>query len=91
MSRHHRFSGTAKGPEWERLRLQVFDRDAHRCRECGRAGRLEAHHVVELAHGGTNDMSNLKTLCRTCHILIHAPVRSEAERAWQVLLHMEQR
>ena len=39
--------------------------------KCGRAGRLEVHHVLELAHGGTNDMNNLNTLCRACHIDTH--------------------
>ena len=61
MSRHHRFSGQAKGPEWERLRGQAKDRDGWRCQKCGRAGKLEVHHVIELAHGGTNDMNNLHT------------------------------
>ena len=87
MSRYHRYGGTAKGPAWERLRGQVFDRDGHRCQECGRAGRLEAHHVVELANGGTNDMNNLKTLCRACHIDTHRPKRSEQARAWEALLY----
>ena len=87
MSRHHRFSGMAKGPAWDRQRRQAFDRDGRRCQTCGRPGRLEAHHVVALDHGGTNDMFNLKTLCRACHIKIHGRVRSEAELAWAVLLH----
>ena len=71
MSRHHRYSGMAKGAAWERVRRQALDRDGHRCQKCGRAGRLEVHHVLELAHGGTNDMNNLNTLCRACHIDTH--------------------
>ena len=61
MSRHHR---ETHNREWERIRQHVFDRDGHRCQDCRKAGRLEAHHMLELAHGGTNDLSNLKTLCR---------------------------
>ena len=34
---------------WFRLRRFVFDRDGWRCRQCGKAGRLEAHHVVPVA------------------------------------------
>ena len=52
MSRHHRYSGIAKGPEWERCRRMAKERDGWRCQKCGRAGRLEVHHVIELAHGG---------------------------------------
>lgn len=71
MSRHHRYSGKATGAVWEARRQQALDRDGHRCQKCGRAGRLEVHHVVELAHGGTNDMNNLGTRCRACHIAEH--------------------
>ena len=59
MSRLHR---QTHNREWERLRLQVFERDGHRCADCRRAGRLEAHHMLELHRGGTNDLGNLKTL-----------------------------
>ena len=68
MSRHHRKTSTR---EWERIRGKVFARDGRRCRKCKKAGRLEAHHVVQLAQGGTNDMGNLMTLCRDCHMRHH--------------------
>ena len=76
MSRHHR---ETHNREWERIRQEVFDRDGHRCQDCRKAGRLEAHHVLELAHGGTNDLSNLKTLCRACHIFVH---RRKEDPGW---------
>ena len=82
MSRHHKGSGMAKGPAWERLRRQAFDRDGRRCQQCGRAGRLEAHHVVELGHGGTNDQNNLLTLCRACHIDGHRRERPKGGDEW---------
>jgi len=31
----------------------------------------EIHHIVPLAAGGTNDESNLMSLCRSCHAKIH--------------------
>ena len=53
----------------------MFERDGYRCQAtgCGKAGRLEAHHVVHLAKGGSNDPANVQTLCRDCHIAIHKP------------------
>ena len=33
---------------------------------------LEVHHVVPRANGGTNDLSNLLTLCPDCHEDVHA-------------------
>ena len=76
MSRHH---AATSNRVWEGIRRRVFARDGHRCRDCGKAGRLEAHHVVELQHGGTNAIVNLRTLCRPCHIELHRPEKSE----WQ--------
>ena len=86
MSRHHRERGEAKGPAWERQRRAVFDRDRWRCQVCGRPGKLEAHHVVEIAHGGTNDQGNLRTLCRACHIEHHRPEESLTSGEWQSLM-----
>ena len=39
--------------QWETTRRAVFERDGYRCQAtgCGKAGRLEAHHVVHLASG----------------------------------------
>jgi hypothetical protein len=41
--------------------------------------RLVVHHIVRPQHGGTDETSNLVTLCRSCHGLAHAkrdrPVR----------------
>ena len=31
----------------------------------------EVHHIIPLAEGGTNDESNLMSLCRSCHEKIH--------------------
>lgn len=53
---------------WRVLAWQCKDRDAWRCRDCGGAGKLEAHHIIPVERGGAMwDLSNLITLCRTCH------------------------
>lgn len=54
---------------WAVVRRRVLERDGHRCKACGRAGRLEVDHIVPLAGGGKPyDMRNLQALCRGCHI-----------------------
>ena len=83
MSRHHK---ATPAREWEGIRQKAFAEQGRRCGKCGKAGALEVHHVKELAHGGTNDPSNLQVLCRDCHIAAHRPVMGEQELAWQVLL-----
>jgi 5-methylcytosine-specific restriction endonuclease McrA len=55
---------------WLELRERVLKRDNYRCRECFRerpSVQLQVHHKVEKRKGGTDEMSNLETLCTGCH------------------------
>jgi len=52
---------TAK--EWRRL-CRFYD---NRCLACGLKKKLEVDHVVPLTKGGSNDLSNLQPLCRSCN------------------------
>lgn len=54
--------------KWPWLRMHVFDRDGWQCVQCGRRGRLECDHKIPREAGGSDDMDNLQTLCRRCHI-----------------------
>ena len=57
---------------WTMLARAIKDRDGWRCTMCGRAARLEVHHVVSPLHGGGMwDEDNLRTLCLTCHLELH--------------------
>lgn len=61
---------TGRQPIPRKLRHQVFQRDGYRCRECGATNkqtRLHVDHIVPVAKGGTNDLSNLQTLCEACN------------------------
>lgn len=59
------------------LRVRGYDRDAimdyykkdgvAMCMKCQSTSRLEVDHVVPLSWGGTNDISNLQVLCRSCN------------------------
>lgn len=54
--------------DWLSLRQQVFQRDKFRCQYCGRSGgKLECDHVVPIARGGSNALSNLVTACKDCN------------------------
>lgn len=56
---------------WEamarRIRPLIFARDGHACVLCGSIYKLEVDHLVPLALEGTNDLSNLRTLCKPCN------------------------
>ena len=53
--------------QWSRLRRRILERDRWRCSRCSRAGRLEVDHRQPVSRGGSNDPSNLQTLCVRCH------------------------
>lgn len=52
------------------LRYQVLRRDNFACRYCGQMApdvKLVVDHVVPVAHGGSDDPSNLTTACEACN------------------------
>ena len=52
---------------------KILRRDGKRCQACGTSARpiLAAHHVVPVALGGRDRLSNLTTLCANCHRIVH--------------------
>jgi 5-methylcytosine-specific restriction endonuclease McrA len=58
------------------LRYLILERDDFRCKFCGLGGKesdiiLEVHHVIWRFNGGSDDPTNLMTVCPNCHDLIH--------------------
>ncbi|MGK7920714.1 MAG: HNH endonuclease [Trichodesmium sp.] len=52
------------------VRKYVFERDHYNCQSCGKTAtetELTIDHIIPLARGGSNDISNLQTLCRNCN------------------------
>lgn len=94
---HDRYSAAVlRSKRWPALRLQAKRRDGFHCRECGAAGDLEVDHIKpvrthpELAF----DLSNLQTLCVSCHsrktrIECGFPELSPGRREWRDLLKQE--
>lgn len=66
-SRHARGYGTT----WDKLRAAVLKRDLHLCQHCLKQGRgktgTHVDHIKPKAKGGTDALSNLQVLCRSCH------------------------
>lgn len=60
--------------EWEDVRQNAFSHYGRFCSNCNHRGTLEnplnIHHILSPILGGTNDISNLKVLCRNCHQLV---------------------
>ena len=52
------------------VRDYVFQRDRYHCQSCGisqKETKLQIDHIIPLALGGSNDLSNLQTLCGPCN------------------------
>ena len=76
---------------WKRLRRAVFERDNYRCTVCQRFGqRLECDHIVPVERGGTDAMSNLRAICRPCHMAKtrrqHRTHMVKGQKAWEDFL-----
>lgn len=66
--------GTLAG--WENLKAYAKYRDGYKCRVCGKSRhedgvKLEVHHIIRRADGGTDVPENVVTLCEECHQAHH--------------------
>jgi Holliday junction resolvasome RuvABC ATP-dependent DNA helicase subunit len=75
---HH---GVHAPPIPEGLRKRILARDGWRCRVCRFRYQLQVHHIVWRSRRGSNAWSNLMTLCKDCHALVHGGYLSIAGRA----------
>lgn len=81
--------------EWKRVRAEVLARDKYKCIECTdnvRSFDADVHHLLPRSAGGTDDPSNLITLCDGCHAAHHPKLAGNLARRsierWAVKLAM---
>jgi hypothetical protein len=71
------------------VRGAVLTEAGYRCAvpTCRNILALDLHHIVEVAEGGSNELSNLLALCPTCHALYtRGTISCESIHAWKGLL-----
>lgn len=49
------------------VREMVYRRDGYRCVECDSPNQLTCDHKTPWSHGGSDDPSNLQTMCQSCN------------------------
>jgi 5-methylcytosine-specific restriction endonuclease McrA len=64
--------GTHTEKEW----LEVLELYGNKCVYCGDIGKMTKDHVIPIANGGTNDISNIVPACGTCN-------RKKGTKIWQ--------
>ena len=71
------------GRAWKRIRDQYVSIHPL-CEMCQKEGRLvaadEVHHKLPISKGGTHDLSNLMSLCKSCHTKIHFDIGDRQAR-----------
>jgi len=53
------------------LRTEILERDGWRCQTCGCLTNLDVHHMRPRSALGDDAVTNLITLCRDCHQILH--------------------
>ena len=56
---------------WNVIRIKVLERDGYRCVRCHVEVAVDTAHIDHIKSGklAGNELSNLRTLCRRCHVL----------------------
>lgn len=57
-------------------RLRMVSRLVGPCWACRSFEALVSHHVIQLQHGGNNDVRNIVLICEWCHAAIHPWLRA---------------
>lgn len=74
----------AKNKAWETVRKVALQRDGNSCQArfkgCNKRA-TDVHHILPRGRGGTNELSNLISLCAWCHTLSPKSVHNDPEHA----------
>lgn len=88
-SSRRRDSSGLSGGAWETIRKKVLKRDNGTCYLCNRVDveddPLEVDHLIEVARGGSNHLSNLASAHKSCHLRRHSDPEWAQDRVRRAL------
>jgi len=67
---------------WNEIIARVKERDNYTCRKCNKrftSFELRVHHMIPLSKGGSNNDTNLQTLCDNCHNSKHFHLKNKSK------------
>ncbi len=64
---------------FQKSRIQALERDDFTCQRCSIKDDLQVHHVIPLRIGGSDKVTNLKTFCKSCHVIEESKIRPPVE------------
>lgn len=79
-------SRRSRGPGWKQLRAKVMQRDNWTCQLRGPHCAViatDCDHIVNVANGGSDDMSNLCAACKPCHNTKTAREAAAGRNRWK--------
>ena len=65
---------------YARLRREILARDNWRCQVCGCFKNLDVHHLRRRSALGDDSQTNLITVCRECHQVLHTSIKQELQQ-----------
>lgn len=69
---------------WKQISKEIMERDNYTCQYCNIVGgKLEIDHIIPISKGGTNELINLTTACRTCNRQKHDKTPEEF-KTWKM-------
>ncbi len=75
--------------EFVHTRITALKRDDYTCQICGKkVAKPDVHHKIPLRLDGTNEESNLITLCRPCHGKEEAKLRPKRKKGKMLLVEI---
>jgi len=77
-----------RGEDWDIQKQKVLERDNFECQRCKSKDALCVHHIIPWRESENNEIDNLVTLCRRCHIVIERKLGQIEDEDWIIIKHL---